>query len=83
MDSSELDLLGQVAGKDICVLGSGDNLGARVTSVDISQAQLDTAASRAGKRGLDIAFVRADVANSRALPSLPTSLRHQQPLEFL
>ena len=75
LDSRELDLLGEVAGKDICVLGSGDNLvvfalsgmGARVTSVDISQAQLDTAAWRAGEMGLDIAFMRADVVNLLAL----------------
>ena len=75
LDNRELDLLVQVAGKDICVLGSGDNLvvfalsgmGARVTSVDISQAQLDTAASRAGELGLDIAFIRADVVDLRAL----------------
>lgn len=75
LDNRELDLLDQVAGKDICVLGSGNNLvvfalsgiGARVTSVDISQAQLDTAASRARELGLDVAFVRADVVNLRAL----------------
>ena len=55
--------------------GSGDNLavfalagmGAQLTSVDISQAQLDTAASRAGEIGLDIAFVRADAVDLREL----------------
>ena len=75
LDDRELDLLGKIAGKDICVLGSGDNLavfalsglGARVTSVDISQVQLDTAASRAGELRLDIAFLRADVVDLRAL----------------
>ena len=67
----ELDHLGDISGKDVCVLGSGDNLvvfalagmGARVTSVDISQVQLDTAAGRAGELGLDISFVRADVTD--------------------
>ena len=71
----ELELLGDVAGKDVCVLGSGDNLavfalagmGARLTSVDISQAQLDAAASRAGEIGLDIVFLCADAINLREL----------------
>ena len=71
----ELELLGDAAGKDVCVLGSGDNLavfalagmGARLTSVDISQVQLDTAASKAGRIGLDIAFLRADVVDLRQL----------------
>ena len=69
LDSREIAHLGSVSGRDVCVLGSGDNLvafalagmGARVTSVDISQAQLDRAASRAGELGLEIAFLRADV----------------------
>lgn len=67
--------LGDIAGQAVCVLGSGDNLavfalagmGARVTSVDISQAQLDTAARRAGELGLDIAFLRSDVTDLSAL----------------
>lgn len=71
----EFDHLGDVSGKDVCVLGSGDNLvvfalagmGARVTSVDISQVQLDTAADRAGELGLDIAFIRADVTDLKPL----------------
>ena len=57
------------------MLGSGDNLavfalagmGARLTSVYISQAQLDVAASRAGETGLDIAFLRADAVDLPAL----------------
>ena len=73
--AGELDLLGQVAGRDVCVLGSGDNLvvfalsgmGARVTSIDISQAQLDTAAFRAGELGLDVVFVCADVVDLGSL----------------
>jgi SAM-dependent methyltransferase len=71
LDSRELELLGELEGRDVCVLGSGDNLvvfamagmGAGVTSVDISQPQLDTAAARAKELGLDISFVRADVVD--------------------
>jgi SAM-dependent methyltransferase len=65
----ERGVLGDIAGQRACVLGSGDNLvafalagmGAVVTSVDISQAQLDVAAARARENGLDIDFVCADV----------------------
>ncbi len=65
----ELEILGELRGARACVLGSGDNLvafalaglGAAVTSVDISQAQLDVAAGRARENGLDIELVRADV----------------------
>ena len=75
LGGEELELLGDVAGKDICVLGSGDNLavfalagmGARLISVDISQAQLDTAAARACELGLDITFLQADVVDLREL----------------
>jgi SAM-dependent methyltransferase len=71
----ELLLLGAVSGRTVCVAGSGDNmvvfalagLGARVTSVDLSQVQLDIAEHRAGQLGLDIVFVRADVTDLRAL----------------
>ena len=71
----ELECLGDIAGKEVCVLGSGDNLvafalaglGATVTSVDISQTQLDIAAERACTLGLRIAFVRADVTDLSAL----------------
>ena len=65
----ELAILGDVAGKRACVLGSGDNLavfalagmGAEVTSVDISDAQIDVARGRAETLGLDVRFLRADV----------------------
>ena len=71
----ELEHLGEVSGKDVVVLGSGDNLvvftlagmGARVTSLDISQKQLDTAAERARELGLKITFVRADVVDLSSL----------------
>lgn len=67
----ELEYLRNVSGKDVCVLGSGDNLvvfalagmGAKVTSVDISQVQLDIASKRADEVGLDISFVGADVVD--------------------
>ena len=71
LSREELDHLGDVSGRDVCVLGSGDNLvvfalagmGARVTSVDISQKQLDTASERAAELGLDVSFARADVVD--------------------
>jgi SAM-dependent methyltransferase len=61
---------GELAGKDACVIGSGDNLavfalagmGARVTSTDISGRQLAVAEERALELGLEIAFVRCDAA---------------------
>ena len=61
---------GDLTGKRACVIGSGDNyaafalagLGARVTSTDISQGQLDVARDRAEALGLDIDFIRADAA---------------------
>ena len=64
------DSVADLHGKNVCVVGSDDNyaafalagLGARVLSVDISQAQLDIAAARAAELCLDIEFVRADAA---------------------
>ncbi|MCD6404822.1 MAG: class I SAM-dependent methyltransferase [Planctomycetes bacterium] len=69
--AKELEYLGDISGKRVCVLGSGDNqvvfalagLGAAVTSVDISQNQLDIAAQRSKTLGLGVSFVRADVTN--------------------
>ena len=66
----------ELPGRRVCVIGSGDNyasfaiagMGARVTSVDISQRQLDVAADRARTLGLALAFVRADATNLGALP---------------
>lgn len=70
----ELAHLQDLQGKRVAVLGSGDNqvvfavagLGAEVTSVDISQRQLDVAAGRADELGLSIRFVRADVTELSA-----------------
>lgn len=67
----ELAHLGNLSGKDVCVLGSGDHevafalagMGGKVTSVDISQRQLDVGQRRAKELGLAMSFVRADVTN--------------------
>ncbi|MEZ5038920.1 MAG: class I SAM-dependent methyltransferase [Saprospiraceae bacterium] len=67
-------VLAQLAGirdKKVVVLGSGDNeavfalagMGAQVTSVDISDKQLQVAAERAKILGLGIEFVQADVTD--------------------
>jgi len=80
LSERELAHLGDLAGKRVCVLGSGDNqvvfalaglgglggLGGEVTSVDISQKQLDVAAARSRELGLSISFVRADVTDLSA-----------------
>lgn len=73
----ELALIGAVAGRQVCVLGSGDNLavfafagmGARVTSVDISSQQLAIARDRAAELGLEVEFVEADVTDLNGLES--------------
>lgn len=71
----ERDHLADIAGRRVCVLGSGDNqvafalagMGAEVTSVDISRAQLDVAEQRAAELRLNIEFLRADVTDLSAL----------------
>ena len=63
--------VGSLQGRQVLVIGSGDNyvaftlaeLGAQVTSSDISSRQLDVARQRAGQLGLKIEFVHADAAN--------------------
>jgi ubiquinone/menaquinone biosynthesis C-methylase UbiE len=75
LDKSILNHLEDIKGKSVCVLGSGDNevvfalagMGADVTSVDISQHQLDIAAERAKTLALDIQFVQSDVTSLQAL----------------
>ena len=67
----ELQYLTDIRDKRVAVLGSGDNqaafalagLGAIVTSVDISQNQLDVAEHRAQELGLSMTFLRADVSD--------------------
>ena len=75
LDARELHWLGNVRGKMVAVLGSGDNLvvfalagmGAKVTSVDISENQLAVARQRAAELGLTVEFLRADVTDLSAL----------------
>ncbi len=75
LDSAELRWLDNISGKRVAVLGSGDNqvvfalcgMGAKVTSIDISEPQLDVARHRAAVLGLDIKFVRADVVDLSCL----------------
>ena len=69
------EFIGELAGKRVCVIGSGDNyaafalagMGAAVTSTDISEQQLRVAAERAEVLGLDMRFVRADASDLAAL----------------
>jgi len=71
LDERELHCLGNLSGKRVAVLGSGDNLvvfalagmGARVTSVDISENQLAVARQRAEELGLVVEFLRSDVSD--------------------
>ena len=64
-------LAGSVVGKDVAVIGSGDNhavfalagMKAHVTSIDISERQLETASARADQLDLSIDFVRADATD--------------------
>ncbi|HEY3340929.1 MAG TPA: class I SAM-dependent methyltransferase, partial [Anaerolineae bacterium] len=66
---------GELVGKQVCVIGSGDNcaafalagMGAAVTSVDISERQLEVAAQRAQELGLQITFVRSDAAGLKPI----------------
>ncbi len=66
---------GDLEGKEVCVVGSGDNhavfalagMKAQVTSIDISERQLETASERAKHLGLAIDFVQADVMDLKPL----------------
>jgi SAM-dependent methyltransferase len=72
---AELNWLSDIAGRSAAVLGSGDNqvafalagLGATVTSVDISDRQIEVARRRAAALGLEIDFLQADVVDLRDL----------------
>ena len=67
----ELDTMGDMSGKNACVFASGDNravfalvgMGAIVTSVDISENQLQVARDRAAQIDLEVRFVRSDVTS--------------------
>ena len=75
LNPAEMPFLHDVAGKDVCVLGSGDNevafalsgLGGHVTSVDISERRLAVAADRARTLGLQLTFLQADVTDLSVL----------------
>lgn len=77
LSEKELHYLNGIAGRRVCVLGSGDNqvvfalagLGALVTSVDISQNQLQIAQQRSYELGLSVEFVQADVTDLSSLAS--------------
>lgn len=77
LSDRELEHMGDLHGKRVCVLGSGDNqvvfalagLGATVTSVDISQNQLDVARRRARELDLQVSFLRADVTDLSTIDS--------------
>ncbi len=65
------EFAGNMPGKDVCVVGSGDNhaafalagMGANVTSIDISERRLAVAEERAKHLELPITFVQADAAD--------------------
>lgn len=71
LTATELEYLQDIKGKKAAVLASGDNqavfaligLGAEVTSVDISEKQLETARERAKALGLSPTFLRADASD--------------------
>lgn len=73
----ERDALGDMSGEKACVFASGDNavvftlagLGATVTSVDISEGQLQVAKERAKQLNLEVRFIRSDVTNIPELQS--------------
>lgn len=76
LTADEIRFLSDIRGKDVCVLGSGDNevvfalagMGAMVTSVDISEKQLEIAGERAEILGLNITFLRADLIDLSSIP---------------
>ena len=69
--AEELQAMGDVSGKTACVFASGDNravfslvgMGATVTSVDISENQLEVARERAAQIEIDVRFIRSDVTS--------------------
>ena len=75
LSPAEMPFLKDLDGKDVCVLGSGDNevafaltgLGGHVTSVDISERRLAVAADRARTLGIQLTFLQADVTDLSAL----------------
>ncbi|HZO35133.1 MAG TPA: class I SAM-dependent methyltransferase [Gaiellaceae bacterium] len=72
VDESELNVLGDVAGLDVCELGCGTayfsawlaKLGARPVGVDVTPAQLDTARRMMRETGIEFPLVEADAAET-------------------
>jgi SAM-dependent methyltransferase len=72
VDESELNVLGDVAGLDVCELGCGTayfsawlaKLGARPVGVDITPAQLETARRMMAETGIVFPLVEADAAET-------------------
>jgi SAM-dependent methyltransferase len=72
IDESELNVLGDVDGLDVCELGCGTayfsawlaKLGARPVGVDITPAQLDTARRMMAETGIEFPLVEADAAET-------------------
>jgi SAM-dependent methyltransferase len=72
VDESELNVLGDVAGLDVCELGCGTayfsawlaKLGARPVGVDVTPAQLETARRMMRETGIEFPLVEADAAET-------------------
>ncbi|MGZ4291768.1 MAG: class I SAM-dependent methyltransferase [Gaiellaceae bacterium] len=72
IDERDLNVLGDVAGKDVVELGCGTayfsawlaKLGARPVGVDITPAQLETARRLMAKTGIEFPLVEADAAET-------------------
>jgi len=72
IDESELDVLGDVGGLDVCELGCGTayfsawlaKRGARPVGVDVTPAQLDTARRMMAETGIEFPLVEADAAET-------------------
>ena len=75
LSPAEMSFVKNVQGKDVCVLGSGDNevvfalagMGGKVTSVDISERRLEIAEERARTLQLKVTFLRADVTDLESI----------------
>ena len=72
IDESQLGVLGDVGGLDVCELGCGTayfsawlaKLGARPVGVDVTPAQLDTARRMMAETGIEFPLVEADAAET-------------------
>ena len=72
VDESDVNVLGNVAGLDVCELGCGTayfsawlaKLGARPVGVDVTPAQLDTARRMMAETGIEFPLVQADAAET-------------------